>query len=206
MKNKFSSRLLFALLLGLSFTFVGCDDDDPAPEDTPEAITEVKLTFTPTSGTAVVATATDADGDGSGFVFSPTNTNGIELKKGVQYTLDITIANQLETPVEDVTEEIKEEADEHQFFFSGTALNNVFTQTTTAYADTENDYFADGCTGCENSTTVVGLKTTWNIDAASGKTGVLNIRLKHQPDGLKTGSVTSGEDDFNLDFTVKSVD
>ncbi|MFT6962064.1 MAG: hypothetical protein ACJAWV_001788 [Flammeovirgaceae bacterium] len=197
MRNQIRKFAFVASVLFTSLSITSCDDDEtPMAQETPETITQVALKFSGSSLTTVNATATDSDGDGSGFVFSGT----IELKAGSTYTLEPSFLNQLETPIEDVTDEIKEEADEHQIFFTQTG-----SLATISYADTENDYFSAGCTGCENSTKDVGLKNTVVVTATAGTTGTLNIRLKHQPDGLKTGSVGSGEDDVNLTFDVKII-
>ena len=202
MTTKFSRFAFLFLLVGLGFTFTSCDDDSPQAEETPEAITQVKLTFALPNGAQVVATATSDDGE-TNFRFNP---SVIELTKGLTYTLNMEFTNQLTDPDEDITEEIKEEADEHQIFFTGTALGSVFTNTTTNYQDEEQDYVADGCTGCTGSNAPVGLSTSWTVVGTANNTGTLKVQLKHQPDGQKNGIITSGEDDVNLDFSLKVID
>ncbi len=201
MKNQFRKIAIVLSIFTASFSLVSCDDDDaPQAEKVEETITQVKLTFTG-SGTSsglstVEAIAKDDNGDGQGFEF---NLDPIELDTNATYNLSVSFLNELETPAEDVTEEIKVEADEHQIFFTQTG--GVFT--TIDYTDEEKDYFATGCTGCENSDKPVGLKNTVTTGATVGATGTLRVQLKHQPDGQKTGSADSGEDDVNLTFNVK---
>ena len=43
----------------------------------------------------------------------------ITLEEGKTYTLTIEVLNELEMPAEDVTKELLDELDEHQFFFTG---------------------------------------------------------------------------------------
>ena len=49
------------------------------------------------------------------------------LAANTVYNGTMEILNELESPAEDVTEEIEEEADEHQFFFGVT--NSIVTAT-----------------------------------------------------------------------------
>ena len=116
-------RLLTALVLSLAIS--SCEVDDPEKEEVPELITSVELRFVPdTGGEPVIAIATDPDGEGvrdmeidEPIKLAPTNT----------YTLSIVLINGLADatqPEYDVTEEVREEADEHMFFFGWTG--NLF--------------------------------------------------------------------------------
>jgi len=178
---------LFFILLMVSFVaFTACDsDDDVSDPDDPneeEVITTLTLTFSATGQTTQTFTFRDADGDGGN---APT-VDDISLVNGVAYTVDITLLNETETPAEDVTLEIAEEDDEHQFFFTGTAVGSVLTH---AYGD------------MDANMNPIGLTNT--VTTTSAGIGVLTVTLKHQP-GIKTSTtgINDGETDIAVDFNV----
>lgn len=180
-------------LLALAVTFVRCSDDDVPPEENEEeVINEVTLTFTPTGGgNDIVATYVDADGEGSG---NPVLTD-IELASGTTYTLNITMANTLESPAEDITEEVEAEGDEHQLFFSWSVsvfsdplgTGNIGSTGTVNY----NDQDKNG--------NPIGLSTTWTV-TQNAVSGEFRIMLKHQPD-IKTATSTSNDGETDVDIT-----
>ena len=106
----------FLILMTLIFTLSCSDDELPAEENEEEAITDVKLIFTNQydANDVVVARAQDPDGEG---VEELKVLDGILLGINKQYTLTFEIMNNLESPGEDIGEEILEEGDEHQIFF-----------------------------------------------------------------------------------------
>jgi hypothetical protein len=194
-------RVLFSSLALVSMSFLtSCDDDDPKKENTPELITEVTLTFTPTGGgSTVTATATDPDGEG---VQNLTVDGPINLAVDKTYTLSLELINGLADPSEpeyDITAEVEEEGDEHMFFFGWT--NNVFNNPAgngniDARADAVN-YNDEDDNGLP-----IGLSTSWT-SAASAASGTFTVMLKHQPD-LKSETSTSstGESDLDVTFTI----
>jgi len=107
------------LLLASSMLFTACKDDDdiPEPENEEEVITDVKLIFTNiVDATDIVeARAEDPDGEGTDELEILDN---ITLDSGKTYILTFEILNKLEDEPEDIGEEIAEEDDEHQLFFS----------------------------------------------------------------------------------------
>jgi hypothetical protein len=127
--------LLFAVL----FAFSSCNSDDPMPENEEELITDVTLIFTEvdangnTIGSPIEFTASDSEGLELG---SSPSIETISLTIGKRYLLEIELFNSIEN--EDITEEILEEADEHQFYFLGTAFlsSPVLTYT---YDDEDED-------------------------------------------------------------------
>lgn len=189
--------VLFAIVL------VSCDDDDPEKEDAPELITKVTLTFTPTGGgDPVVATATDPDGEG----VQDMETDGpINLAANTTYTLTIGLTNELATPgteAYNVTEEVRDDDDDHLFFFSWTESffsdpagnGNVDNRTDPVNYE---DFDEDGLP--------LGLTTSWTT--GDGASGTFRIILKHQPD-LKTASSSSsvGETDLDIEFEINAVE
>jgi hypothetical protein len=144
----------------------------------------------------------DPDGDGGD---APT-IDEVELPAG-SYSLAVVFENGLEDPPEDITEEIEYESDEHQLFFTGSAVNgpaadNAGAPLTHAYGDQDGDG------------NPIGLANT--IDAVAG-TGDLIVTLRHLPplSGMptKTSSLAAdvkdggfsaigGSSDVNVTFAV----
>lgn len=184
----FMKRSLLALaLFGGLFFATGCDndDDDELPNEE-EVITSVSWTLTPVGGgDDVTLTFNDLDGEGGDDPIIPGNT----LMANTTYNGSFVLLNETETPAENVTEEIEDEADEHQFFFSST-VNGV----SVAYADTD---LEGNPLGLENVVTTG--------DAGSG---VIRAILRHEPfkdaPGVSDGIIdeAGGETDFDISFPV----
>jgi hypothetical protein len=161
------SRTLCVLILATS-SLAACGDPGGGDDDPPEVITTVTLTFTPPSpGTPVVAAFDDPDGDGG----MPPTVDPINLPDGVSYALAIAFANRLEDPPEDITQEIRDEGDQHQVFLTNTAVNGPASDVPLAplqhaYADMD----ARGLP--------IGLANT--IVTGQG-TGMLTVTLRHLP-------------------------
>jgi hypothetical protein len=174
-----------------------CDDDDPEMEEAPELITTVTLTFIPSDESdPVIAVYTDPDGDG----IQPPVISPINLTAGKSYVLTIELINALDpTDIEDITEEIEEEAEDHLFFFSWT--NNVFSDpagngNVDERADLVNyvDFDDDGLP--------VGLETEWTAVSASAS-GVFRVVLKHQPlVKSATSTIDDGDTDIDISFPI----
>ncbi|NJL12725.1 MAG: type 1 periplasmic binding fold superfamily protein [Microscillaceae bacterium] len=185
-KNNF---LAMAMLLNAMVLLSSCGDDDaPLPPNEEEIITTLRLEFTK-SGTAVTQTFEwqDLDGDGGN---APV-IDAISLDANSTYDVKVLVLNETE-PVDladesyNITLEIEEEDDEHQFFFIKSAgLNLTFTY------DDEDD-----------NGNPVGLDNTFSTGAAS--TGTLTVTLKHQP-GIKTGTSTINDGETDIEATFGSV-
>ena len=201
MKNILKLKYLLFAVLTL-FIFTACEEDEAAPEEEEEmeVITDVKLIFTPTntlSGLATVeATAQDPDGEG---VQELQVKDAINLAANATYTLTFDIKNNLETPGEDIGEEIKEEDDEHQIFFSFT--NGAFTNPT-GNGNIDNASDPINYNDQDANGNPVGLNTTWTTGTAQND-GSFVVKLQHQP-GVKTSSssASTGDTDFELQFVL----
>ncbi len=154
------------------------DDHHGHDHDPNEVMTTVKLNFVPESGEAVEFTWADPEADGSPVI------DPIALTAGVTYTVSITVLNELEDPAEDVTLELRDELDEHQFFFTGDAVSSPANDNSSAfisqaYADTDSNGYP------------VGLENT--IEATAAGMGDLTIMLRHMPpvngNPVKTGTL-----------------
>ena len=197
MKNILKLKYLLFAVLTL-FIFTACEEDEAIPEEEEEmeVITDVKLIFTPASGPAIEATAQDPDGEG---VQELQVKDAINLAAMTTYTLTFDIKNNLETPGEDIGEEIKEEDDEHQIFFSFT--NGAFSNPA-GNGNIDNASDPINYNDKDENNNPVGLNTTWTT-ASALSSGSFTVRLQHQP-GVKTSSstATTGDTDFELQFVL----
>ena len=161
-----------------------------------EVINQIVLTFTPDNGEeAVSATWFDADGEG---VANPT-IEDINLAANTTYELAITLANTLGMEAEDITAEIREEEDEHMFFFEFTS--DIFSNPTgDGNLDSRQDPLVYNDKDANENP--VGLLTNWTTGAATATTGEFRIVLKHQPDGQKTASSDSTVGGTDVDIKL----
>lgn len=143
-----------------------------------ELITTITLTFTPESGETVTASFSDPDGDGG----ASGTSDPIVLAPNTTYTMTVALLNELEEPAEDVTEEIREEAEEHQFLVYGASVTGPGSAgdglVTHAYADVESDY-GDNAVGDDLP---VGIANTITTTDASTMDGELRLMLRHVPE------------------------
>lgn len=182
--------LTIVAIAGLTFNSCSSDDDAPVPVNEEEIITTVIASFTPQGGgTTVTLTSQDLDGDGPD---APIQVVSGPFVSGTVYNGSVQFLNELETPAENITEEIEEEDDEHQVFFSVTGDVGTFS-----YIDSD----ADG--------NPLGLAFTFTTDdTAAVLNGVMTITLRHEPNksatGVSDGDITNagGETDVEVSFDV----
>jgi hypothetical protein len=99
------------------------------------------------------------------------------------------VLNETESPAEDITEEVLEEALEHQFFF--TPSNSI---STFAYSDADSEG------------NPIGIQFT--LTTSDGGAGNITITLIHEPEktepGVSSGDITNagGEADIEATFSV----
>lgn len=176
-KVNFLVTAIFAII-----TLASCSNDD-APEEVheEEVITTMTVTLTPDGGgTAITLQARDLDGDGT---YTPTVSG--DLAAGVTYDGAIELLNETENPAEDITEEVEEEDDEHQFFYTvGSGLD-----VTTTYANFDGDGNP--------------LGTEFTLVAGAASSGNITFTLRHEPTKPNTGlGDAGGETDITVTFAV----
>lgn len=197
----FSKSSLYALALaGLMFTSCKKDDDAvPEEENELEIITDVKLVFTNNNDSKDIVEARAQDPDGEG-IEDLKILDEINLDVSKNYTLTFEIMNNLETPGENIGDEIKEEDDEHQLFFSFT--NNAFSDPTgNGNIDKASDdiHYNDQ----DGNGNALGLSTSWETSPTQLSGGSFRVVLKHQPDvKTSTSGANDGETDFDLEFVL----
>jgi len=154
----------------LLFVAAACSDveEDHGPEHENEVFTTVVLTFASQSGGADVEAAwADPEDDGDPVI------HDIVLLDADDYDLSISFLNELEDPAEDLTQEIADEGDEHQVFFTGSAVQGPATESNAdavieqAYADEDEDGLP---VGLDNSITTLAVGS-----------GALTVTLRHMP-------------------------
>jgi len=170
---KFSNKILILSLFAFSI-LTSCNDDDICTNCGEEVITTVNYTLTSTSGEVVVLSFVDADGPNGGN--APVITGGT-LSANTTYIGNIEFLNEIESPTEDITEEIQAEDLDHQVFFvPNSSLNATITYTD---QDSQGNPLGIG------SMLVTG-------DASTGE---LKIILRHEP--VKTASGVADGDPSN---------
>ncbi len=157
----------YKMMITALLATAACGGDSDLADNENEVITTVTLTFTPAAdGVPMTFEIDDPDGDGGA---APT-VDSIELAPGI-YSLAVGLENRLEMPAEDITAEVADEGDEHQLFFTGSAVDGPATANPGAplmltYSDQDRNALP------------IGL--TLSVNAIEG-TGELIVTLRHLP-------------------------
>jgi hypothetical protein len=174
--------MLFTLMV---ITLYSCDKNPVVPNEE-ELITTLIYTLTPVGGgDAVIFSFQDTDGDGGQV---PVIVQGV-LQDGTSYDGVIQLLNESVSPIEDITTEVEDEAEGHQFFysFSGALASSVYTDQ-------------------DANSNPIGITTRLTTGAASQ--GMMTIILRHLPDktasGVSIGDITNagGESDIEVSFVL----
>lgn len=158
-----------ALSMVLACVTISCGGDVGGTSNDSEVITTVVLHFVPTTGAEITAAFNDGDGDGGE---APT-IDPVHLVAGT-YALTVQFQNRLSTPVEEITDEVRDEQDVHLLLFTGSAVVGPATANTSGpltqrYADLDGNGLP------------VGLANTVVASAGSGQ---LTVTLRHMPPEL----------------------
>jgi len=187
-KNSVTSILRQTILFITStLLLLSCSNDDnanPIPVEEEETITTITITLVQEGvGEPTILQSKDLDGDGPN---APEISISGNLATNASYNGTIVLLNETESPAKNVTEEVKEEDDEHQFFFNATG-----SLIGTSYADTD-----------ENGNPI-GLAFILNTGDAGNAT--LTVTLRHQPKKPNDGTLADagGETDIAQTFNVK---
>lgn len=179
------NKYLLALFSMCFLFIVACEPDEAEDENDEEVITD--MTYTLTSGSeTVVLSFSDPDGEGGA---APVVTGGT-LSANTSYSGSIELLNASDPDdIEDITEEVAEEDDEHQFFFDSSIAG-----LSVAYGDSDDDG------------NPLGLNTTLTTGAAGQ--GTLTVILRHEPNktaaGVPDGDIANagGETDIEVTWNV----
>ncbi|HSJ67279.1 MAG TPA: hypothetical protein VK921_06380 [Anditalea sp.] len=201
MTTKLKNLSLAAIMI-LAFTAISCSSDDPEFEADQELITDVTLLFTEVDETGTLTqntfTVTATDPEGLELGTQPVIQAITGLEAGKRYRLDISLFNSIEN--EDITEEIVEDADDHQFFYLGSAFIGPNDFLTYEYADTDQN---------GNPIGLFGYVTV--SPAPSTNNGQFRLVLRHDLDknyagisdpGFTNFVAAGGETDLDITFPV----
>ncbi|CAL2103180.1 conserved exported protein of unknown function [Tenacibaculum sp. 190130A14a] len=188
LKSLNTIKLLAILFVaGLSFTACSDDHDHDDHDHEGEVITTFTYTLTNTTNNADVVTLTFEDLDGEGGQ-SGTYTISGPLTANATYNGAVELLNKTVPSTDDeynITNEVKEESDEHEFFYSSSIAGITITKTD---KDSKNN--------------PLGVETTVATGAAG--TGTLTALLKHEPtkpnDGTAAGA--GGSTDIEVVFNI----
>lgn len=181
------------LLCAFIITLISCKkEDDPGDVNEEELITTLSyvLVADTTGGKPehnALFVFRDIDGDGA----NPPVIIKDTLLKNRKYVGAVVLLNESASPVENVTTEILEEKEDHQFFYQKTGINASFN-----YIPLEVD----------GNGKPIGITTDVTTNGASS--GNLTITLRHQPNksgaNVAAGDITNagGETDIEVTFPV----
>lgn len=184
-KIKFLSLSLVATLF-----FASCSNDDSPAGAVNEEEVITTLTATLTGGGQTI-TLKSQDLDGAEGPLAPVVTVSGNLAANTTYTGNLDLLNEAVSPAESITQEILEEADDHQFFFN---VSNSLGSFVYLIPNDENG-------------NPVGVNFSFTTGATAG-TGTLTILLRHQPnksaEGVSTGNIANagGETDIQVSFPI----
>jgi hypothetical protein len=175
---------LIAILFISSLLLSSCSDDhdEEGHDHEEELITTV--TYTLTNGSDIVTlTFQDLDGEGGS---DGTTTVSKPLTANTTYTGSIQLLNETESPAENITTEVQEEGDEHEFFYSSTFADVLITKTDT-----------------DMNGNPIGIETS--LTAGNAGSGTLTIVLKHEPTKPNNGTSTEagGSTDLEVTFSIE---
>jgi len=149
-----------------------------------ELITSVYVSLTDSASGAVSRFAfRDLDGDGSN---APVQFDTIKLNANRTYNVSLLLLDESKTPADTISNEILEEANDHQFFYHAHDITVDFT-----YRDQVSN----------TPSLPIGLLTKWVVGATTG-TGEIHVTLKHQPD-IKDGNEATGDTDVEIEFKAQ---
>jgi hypothetical protein len=184
MPRLFASRPLLTVgAVAVVSLATACGDSATAPGGESELISRVSLTLTPSNGGAAITTYID-DSDGNGPTAPSAQVGALALTRGVTYTGSVKFENRLKTPAEDITAEVRSEANEHRVFYSVTGTGSTVTTT-----------------DVDGQNRPLGLAFTKALTAGA-TAGSMRVVLCHYDDAPKVGTATActGETDIDLTF------
>ena len=178
--------LFSAVLLFFVFVMNSCKKDPVVDPNEGELITTVRLKLTNTLSSSInplVYEFKDLDGEGGA---APVKFDDIVLQKNIPYICEVTVLNESVSPADDITKEIKAEANDHQFYFVPSSSNLL----TVSNLDTDTQGLP------------LGLSSFW-VTGLNPGTGTVKVVLKHKP-GTKAANdlINKGDTDIELDFKL----
>ena len=149
-----------------------CEPNEPVDPNEEELITTFNVNLE-ANGQSLTLNYQDLDGDGGNDPVITMDT----LSANTTYSGSITLFNESVTPTEEITPEVFDEAEEHQFFFSSNGSSS-FT-----YKDQD------------NNNNPLGL--SFELTTGNAASEILTFVLRHEPiksnPGVSSGDITNAE-------------
>ena len=153
---------------------------EPNPSEANELITSLKVIMVDSANTnnKFVFSFIDLDGDKPNL---PTQFDSIVLAPNSTYYTTLQLLDESKNPVDSVSNEIVEKADDHLFVYKANPTSLIAVQITDK----------------DSKNLPLGLLSTWRTNSA-GK-GTTTVVLRHQP-GVKNGTEAPGDSDIEVVF------
>lgn len=167
----------------LALSIVSCKKETNSPEENDnELITTVEVHLTE-QGTTDTKTFKWGDADGIGGNDPIIQT--ITLEAGKKYDAELVLLDETKSPVENTTEEIAEENEDHRFYFTPSSDLGLVI-----------DAFDEDDAGLP-----LGIKSVWSAGVAAN--GSVRVVLRHYPSGGKdlTDPVSSNKSSTDADVS-----
>jgi len=182
MKN-LKHNILTLVLFFTTALFFSCEKETPEIVEEQELITTVSLKFqSEEEPTQTLRWQLDQE-----------NVERANLKVNTPYTVTVTFLDESDPgAIEDITQEIKEEADVHQVFYEFSGLNITFSSGSGDIKDAQGN--------------PLYLETIWTPTTSGA--GSVRVYLIHEPTS-KTSTTRSGfggETDVAVDFPISIID
>ena len=181
---KSMKTFMIALAAGIIAISCSSDDDNTPPEviNEEEVIPTLRVQLTNTAGNV---TLQSVDSDGEDGPNPPVITIVGDIMANTTYNGTVAFLNETESPAEDITEEVEEEDDEHQVFYTPAAGLNI----TTEYGNFDDDGNP--------------LGTVFTLTTGDASNGNFTVTLRHEPTKPNTGLADAGgETDIEVTFAV----
>ena len=176
-------KMTYKILPILALALYSCEPVDPTDPNEEELITTFTVDLVGPTSSATLSYV-DLDGDGGSAPVISVDS----LESNTEYTGSLTLLNESVSPAEDITTEVFDEADDHQFFFYSSG------ESTFTYSDQDND----------------GNPLGLEFELTTGSSGSedYTITLRHEPvktaAGVSDGDITNagGETDIEVVFEI----
>jgi len=197
-------RHALILFLGVgSFFATSCErEKTPDTGNEEEAITTVRLTLTRQDGTGTPIIATWKQLDLSGNTPPDTSAAVLNLSPNTTYVARLLLLNEAAIPVDTISKEVLEEANEHIVFYQPTNTSGVLTIPGTPNNPSGsllNLTITPQDLDTNNPPLPIGLETIFSTGANSS--GRVRVVLRHQPN-VKDGTYAPGSTDVDATFRV----
>ena len=181
-QGSLQSGLNTIINVGDYWMVAGFDNNGGVPINEEEFFSTVNIQLTTDAGDEVNLTWQDLDSDGPN---EPIITVSGEFNTNSYYFGSITVLNETNDPVINYTEEILEEAEEHQFFYQFSEGLDMTSQ----YSDQD------------SNGNPVGIQFT--LTTGSAGSGDFTVELRHEPMKPNNGlDNAGGETDIQISFPV----